>query len=123
MPNGGLQVVNPCAAIYDRILHQLTNDSAIQSYEFADQSMLGDIFFDRWHTLPYIYNGLKTLRWDNVHAPIWRDDRVKNIHYIFSPKPWEEDEGEAGDPTHAWWFTANRERLGDEKKRGINDGF
>jgi len=123
MPNGGLQVINPCAAVYDRILKQLTDDNAIDSYDFADQSMLGDLFYDRWVTLPYIYNALKTLRMKGVHDEIWRDDQVKNIHYILAPKPWDEKLGKASNPTHEWWLESNAKRLGEETGRNIDDGF
>ena len=123
MPNGGLQVINPCGAIYNRILHQLTQDDAIDTYEFADQSMLSDLFYDRWVTLPYVYNALKTLRWKGVHDAIWRDDEVKNVHMILGPKAWDEKEGEASDETHKWWHALNRERKDEERGKGIDDEF
>lgn len=123
MPNGGLQVINPCAAIYESILKQLTNENAIDSYDFADQSMLGDLFYDRWVTLPYIYNALKTLRIKGVHDAIWRDDQVKNIHYILAPKPWDEKAGATSNPTHEWWIAMNAKRLEEERVKGVDDGF
>src|SRR5258708_802977 len=89
MPNGGLQVVNPSLGTYELISNQL-GSTMTSSYDFADQSLLGDVFNGRWVALPYIYNALKTLRWENVHAQIWRNESVKNIHYILSPKPWDE---------------------------------
>jgi len=122
MPNGGLQVVNPSKAVYDLILKQMGDDSAM-AYDFADQSLLGDLFSGRWVALPYVYNALKLLRRKGVHDPIWRDDQVKNIHYILSPKPWDEKEGEGSDETHAWWHKVNAERLASEKVNGISDGF
>lgn len=126
MPNGGLQVVNPSTAIYDLITEAMS-DEKIMSYDFADQSLLGDLFSGRWVALPYIYNALKTLRWDGVHAPIWQDEKVKNVHYILSPKPWDEKdadkEKEGRDPTHAWWWKVNDERIKVEKGKGIDDGF
>ena len=91
-------------------------------YDFADQSLLSDLFKGRWVALPYIYNALKTLR--DVHRPIWREERVKNIHYILSPKPFEEEETDKAMPeTHRWWWQVNSERLRMEKKVGIHDGF
>ena len=93
------------------------------SYEFADQSLLGERFHGRWVGLPYIYNALKTLRWKGVHDAIWRDDKVKNIHYILSPKPWDEKPEEMEDETHRWWQKVNEERLKEEKAQGIDDGF
>jgi lipopolysaccharide biosynthesis glycosyltransferase len=121
MPNGGLQVVNPSKDIYQLIQKRLAEDSA--NLDFADQSLLSDIFWGRWVAIPYVYNALKTLRWDNVHAPIWRDTEVKNVHYILTPKPWDEKPGEETDETHQWWNALNQERIQEEKRRGIDDGF
>jgi hypothetical protein len=136
MPNGGLQVVNPSKRVYDLITERMS-DETVMSYDFADQSLLGDLFNGRWVALPYIYNALKTLRWEGVHSEIWRDGDVKNVHYILSPKPWDEDEKErrkVGDPkggkvgkgrdgSHIWWWTINEERKEIERKKGIDDGF
>ena len=121
MVNGGLQVVNPSKHTYERIATALANPSSTSNYEFADQSLLSDLFKDRWVALPYIYNALKTLRW--CHAPIWKDDEVKNVHYILSPKPWDEKKGEGADETHAWWWKFNDERKAAEKKQGIDDEY
>lgn len=132
MPNGGLQVVNPSQEIYDTILARLSTPSATQNYEFADQSLLADTFPGRWVTLPYVYNALKTMRWKGVHDVIWRDENIKNIHFLLSPKPWDESEevrkgiGEAAknrDPTNAWWWEVTEERRKEEKSRGVDDGF
>ncbi|EON64031.1 hypothetical protein W97_03261 [Coniosporium apollinis CBS 100218] len=122
MPNGGLQVVNPSSEVYSLILDKLANDTAI-NYDFADQSLLSDLFYGRWVALPYIYNALKTLRWEGVHAAIWRDSEVKNAHILLSPKPWDERPGEESDETHKWWWRANLARKEDERARGIDDAF
>lgn len=123
-PNGGLVVVNPSQDVYDKIVQTLKDGDLTSSYEFADQSLLGERFYGRWVGLPYIYNALKTLRWEGVHDKIWRDDQVKNVHYILSPKPWDEKgPDEATDESHKWWHQMNQERLADEKERGIDDGF
>jgi lipopolysaccharide biosynthesis glycosyltransferase len=126
MPNGGLQVVVPSAEAYDAISSALGSE-ATTAYEFSDQSLLGDVFNGRWVGIPYIYNALKTLRWKGVHDAIWRDDKVKNIHYILSPKPWDENEydkkKEGRDGSNQWWWDINDKRLAEEKKKGIQDGF
>ncbi|KAI9375162.1 glycosyl transferase family protein [Aspergillus egyptiacus] len=128
IPNGGLQVVNPSREIYDNIIARLAT-SATSAYDFADQSLLADMFHGRWVPLPYVYNALKTLRWKGVHDALWKDENVKNIHYILSPKPWDEDENlrsEQGDvqpgrdSTHEWWWALNRQRLEDEKANGLH---
>ena len=123
MPNGGLQVVNPSGAIYNAILDSMASSTSVESYEFADQSLLSDVFKGRWVPLPYTYNALKTLRWKGVHDPIWRDHEVKNVHLLLSPKPWDEEPGKESDETHKWWWDVNRKRLAEESKIGITDGF
>ncbi|GFP56948.1 hypothetical protein ACSS6W_004510 [Trichoderma asperelloides] len=123
--NGGLQVVNPSAVLYSQIVAHMEADAA--NMDFADQSLLSDLYRGRWVPLPYTYNALKTLRWEGVHHQIWRDDQVKNIHYILSPKPWDEtnEEGEwtGSDESHKWWVDANRERKAAEREQRINDNF
>lgn len=126
MPNGGLQVVIPSNEVYDLIANRL-QESGIADYDFADQSLLGDLFYGRWVALPYTYNALKTLRWKGVHDAIWRDDRVKNIHYILAPKPWDETEEDKKradrDASNEWWWDIHNRRVAEEKSNGINDGF
>ncbi|KAK5941559.1 hypothetical protein PMZ80_005507 [Knufia obscura] len=122
-PNGGLQVVNPSKGVFDKILATLQDQDLTASYEFADQSLLGERFSGRWVPIPYIYNALKTMRWKGVHDAIWRDDEVKNIHYILSPKPWDETMETTADESHKWWIKLNDERVAEDKAKGIQDGF
>jgi alpha-N-acetylglucosamine transferase len=121
MPNGGLQVVNPSTEVYNLILERLSDPSAM-NYDFADQSLLSDAFWGRWVALPYTYNALKTMR-TSSHKAIWRDEEVKNVHFLLSPKPWDEKPGSCSQEIHEWWWPVNEERLVEEKKRGIEDGF
>lgn len=115
-------MVNPSKAVYDMIIAHMASDAAI-NMEFADQSLLSDLFKGCWVPLPYIYNALKTLRWSHVHSEIWRDDKVKNVHYILAPKPWDELDAEGNftgtDPSHVWWVDMNKERLAAEKSSGV----
>ena len=92
--NSGLLVVNPSRETYDLILHRINEPSLVMKYDFPDQDLLSDLFRGRWVGLPYVYNALKTLRRAGVHDAIWRDDRVKCVHYIMTPKPWDEDDGD-----------------------------
>ncbi|KAL7808153.1 glycosyltransferase family 8 protein [Trichoderma gracile] len=123
--NGGLQVVNPSEALYAQIVAHMEADAA--NMDFADQSLLSDLYRGRWVPLPYTYNALKTMRWKGVHDRIWRDERVKNVHYILSPKPWDEigEKGEwtGSDESHRWWYDANRARKAAEMAAGIDDDF
>ena len=122
-PNGGLVVCNPCTAIYDKIMDTLKNGDLTSSYDFPDQSLLGERFYGRWVGLPYIYNALKMMKWSGVHDAIWRDGEVKNVHYGLSPKPWEENPAEPRDGSNVWWHEINAERLEQERSKGIKDGF
>ena len=107
--------------LYDLIQQRMASDSGVMELEFADQSLLLDLFSDRWVSLPYTYNALKTSR--ETHAAIWRDNEVKNMHFLLSPKPWDEKLGEESHPTHRLWIEANAERQREESQNGIDDGF
>jgi alpha-N-acetylglucosamine transferase len=124
--NGGLQVVEPRHEYYAKILEALQMPSKTEHYEFADQSLLSDVFGGRWVPLSYKYNALKTLR--NIHSQIWDDNEVKNVHYIISPKPWDvrdKADRESFDDTDTFkfWFPIDDERRADEKAKGIADRF
>ncbi|KAL8992078.1 MAG: hypothetical protein Q9169_007391 [Polycauliona sp. 2 TL-2023] len=123
MPNGGLQVVNPSKAVFESISKRMADSNSVGGYDFADQSLLSDLFHGRWVALPYTYNALKTMAWKETHAVIWRDQEIKNIHYLLSPKPWDEKPGEEQYENHKWWWQYNFERLAEEKERNIVDGF
>lgn len=136
--NGGLQVVNPSKDVYQLIIDYLNSDK-VPDLAFADQSLLSDLFRNRWVPLPYIYNALKTMRKEGVHSEIWQDDQVKNVHYILSPKPWDEYEtvpvnrksflegafaknkqkvSTATDVSHKWWQAMNIMRIVEEQSEG-----
>ncbi|PWW78226.1 Glycosyltransferase Family 8 protein [Tuber magnatum] len=119
MCNGGLLVIQPSQELYDQIIKVLNSPDVIANYDFADQSLLSDTFHGRWAPLGYIYNALKTMR--SCHPEIWDDDEVKNVHYILSPKPWENRESEYF--THKWWWECNDARVAKEKEVGISDGW
>ncbi|KAF4964880.1 hypothetical protein FSARC_7225 [Fusarium sarcochroum] len=119
--NSGLLVINPSKGIFTNIVEQM--EVAGSTYQFPDQDLLADLFKDRWVVLPYVYNALKTMREPNVHGPIWRDNRVKNVHYILSPKPWEELGADGTwngtQETHKWWVDAYRAMRAEEKTLGL----
>ncbi|XWX01450.1 hypothetical protein V2A60_009478 [Cordyceps javanica] len=125
MMNGGLAVLRPSAALYRQIVDKIERDG--KDMYFPDQEVVSELWRDRWVALPYVYNALKTMRRKGVHDDIWRDDQVKNVHYILSPKPWDEvdDQGNftGQDETHRWWVAANQKRKAEEKLNGITDGY
>ncbi|KHJ30332.1 putative glycosyl transferase family protein [Erysiphe necator] len=125
--NTGLLVINPSTSTFNYIIEFLRSDTKLK-VDFAEQSLLSELFHGRWVPLPYTYNALKTLRWRGVHSEIWRDECVKNIHYILTPKPWEEIDAEgksvSKEPTHQWWAELNLERRNMEQKSEIpHDSF
>ncbi|CAO1613507.1 unnamed protein product [Parajaminaea phylloscopi] len=108
--NSGLVVLSPSSALFkDRMLPALATDPRVPNYRFPDQDFLADFFHLNVLPLPYIYNALKKLR--ASHTNIWRDEDVKNLHYIHA-KPWENKQGggrDLGGPdeiTHSWWWNA-----------------
>ncbi|BFZ53697.1 hypothetical protein PYCC9005_000727 [Savitreella phatthalungensis] len=112
--NGGLQVVDPNQKHFNDIMEILSNATLTDSFAFADQSLLSYYFGDKWTPLPYVYNALKTLR--SVHEPIWRDDKVKIVHYILSDKPWKDmlKQDSEFEPNR-WWWQMNELRLRREQ--------
>ncbi|KAI9926221.1 hypothetical protein MW887_004684 [Aspergillus wentii] len=125
--NSGLIVAVPSQATFDRILAQLATP-AVLGYSHADETLLSDILADKWVPLPYIYNALKTMQ--GVHDAIWDADKVKNIHFVSSPKPWDDMwrmEREPGtvikDPRHMWCIDVNMKRVEEDRERGIHDGL
>ncbi|KAB8217017.1 nucleotide-diphospho-sugar transferase [Aspergillus novoparasiticus] len=122
MLNSGLLVVRPTISAWAEILAGLHMPDRTDKYDFPDQELLSDVFRGRWVVLPYVYNALKTLRWVGVHNDIWRDDEVKNVHYIFAKKPWHEDPDDKMDEPSRWWWEVNRQRQQLEVKKGITDG-
>ncbi|KAK2612373.1 hypothetical protein QQS21_001637 [Conoideocrella luteorostrata] len=120
--NSGLLVVNPSKVLFEQILKHMDHHG--DDYTFPDQDLLADLYRGRWVPLPYVYNALKTMREKGVHDVIWRDDSVKNVHFILSPKPWQEldERGQwtGSNETHKWWVDANNKRLLEEKEQGLD---
>ncbi|AEO63575.1 df7e4d12-3738-4a76-8f33-5d0e6f7c9ca7 [Thermothielavioides terrestris] len=121
--NGGLIVLQPGrGGAWAEIEAFLRSGQATAArLPFADQSLLGEVFRGRWAALPWVYNGLKTLRWEGVHADMWSDDEVKNVHYILTPKPWELQGDEATlDAPERWWWEVDSKRRRWEAERGLD---
>ncbi|KAL4894272.1 glycosyl transferase family protein [Aspergillus ambiguus] len=124
MLNSGLLVVRPSTAAWEAIQAALNTPERTDKYDFPDQELLSDVFRGRWLALPYVYNALKTMRWRGVHDAIWRDEEVRNVHYIFAKKPWHEDGTDPGlDETNRWWWEVCLRRREAERAEGITDGF
>jgi lipopolysaccharide biosynthesis glycosyltransferase len=112
--------------MFERISEVLKNGRP-DEFPFPDQDVLAKAFYEEWVPLyeisqgsssncrPYIYNALEPMR--TVHAQVWRDDDIKNIHYLFE-KPWNVKELPRRD-THKWWWEMDEERQRKEKEIGL----
>ncbi|KAL4906945.1 hypothetical protein BDW74DRAFT_176542 [Aspergillus multicolor] len=129
MLNSGLLVVRPSQTHFATIQRFLDDAEKVDSYVFPDQELLSDAFKDQWVPLPYVYNALKTMRDPSVHGTIWRDGEIRNVHYIFAVKPWQEtppasiEDEKARDMLNAWWWEVNEDRQRGEREKGIEDGI
>ncbi|ORY91634.1 nucleotide-diphospho-sugar transferase [Leucosporidium creatinivorum] len=106
--NSGLVVLEPSAAAFGKIYDTLQYDERVLTFQFPDQDLLAAVYKDRFLPLSYRYNALKTLR--HCHPNMWRDEDVKNIHYIMK-KPWAQ-RLPIDDPnsfTHQLWWDAYEE--------------
>jgi hypothetical protein len=52
-----------------------------------------------------------------AHSQVWRDEDVKNVHYLFE-KPWTLKESQRRE-THVWWWEMDEERQRKEKEIGL----
>ncbi|KAF3024149.1 hypothetical protein E8E14_007260 [Neopestalotiopsis sp. 37M] len=94
MINSGTVVLEPSQGAFEAILDKLQDSGAVSSYLFPDQALLSDVFRDR----------------------LWQDDKVKIVHYIMAPTPWDIKPGEINDVLFGWWWDVNHKRLDDEKR-------
>ncbi|CAK4105120.1 unnamed protein product [Aphanomyces euteiches] len=103
--NSGMFVLHPNAATFERLTSRLYKEADLSRFFFSDQCFLNEMFPD-FRVVSYGYNALKTLR--SAHPRQWKDDDVKNIHYILT-KPWNVDPGdpkqrdEFYDLNQLWW--------------------
>ncbi|KAI9374649.1 nucleotide-diphospho-sugar transferase [Aspergillus egyptiacus] len=56
-----------------------------------NQELLSEALEGLWMPIPYVYNVQKPMRTEGVHSAFWRDKEIKNVHYIFAVKPWQEE--------------------------------
>ena len=106
--NAGLLVLTPDETVYKHMMSELAKVTDLSIYPFAEQDFLNRYYQQRWRSLPYIYNALKTLSLQ--HPALWNIDAVKNIHYIID-KPWEkplDSKDSHYDVNKLWWDTAVR---------------
>lgn len=84
--NSGMFVYEPSKAIWDAMMHEFDTSPKIKQYAFPDQDFLTDFYRNKWMSLSWRYNALKTMR--TWHPRMYKDDKVVVLHYIVD-KPWD----------------------------------
>lgn len=107
-------MVDPQPRLFEQLLAAMTDLETVKKLNCPEQELLAHVFQESWLSLPYIYNAHKTWRWEGVHSAIWRDENVKNIHFILKQKPWQETPEDRcapdRDPLHERWWAMNTMR-------------
>ncbi len=107
--NGGVFLYRPSDSLWKTMYHHFQTSPELSTYQFPDQDFLASFFRQKWLSLPWKYNALKTMK--QWHTNVWRDDEVCGLHYIVD-KPWEKRTATDGigghlgrdGPTHSWWW-------------------
>ena len=107
--NSGMFIFIPHQSQWEQILQFLCKDGRVKHFLFPDQDFLAAYFLDRWKSIGWQYNALKTMRYWHEH--MWSDAEVSNLHYIVD-KPWSKRVGSNGiagylgrdGVTHSWWW-------------------
>lgn len=108
--NSGILIVEPSIDLFETIHAKLMDSDITKSYIFPDQDLLADVFHQDWLSISHVYNSLKTYKL--CHPQLWDISKIKNIHFILYPKPWDVDRSyndETG--TFLLWWNTNDERL------------
>ncbi|KAG9113668.1 hypothetical protein FRC07_007764 [Ceratobasidium sp. 392] len=103
----GLVVLTPSDDAHNKVIAALHKDSDATQYTFVEQDFLARYFKGRIKYLGYEYNAVKPMR--ECHKELWRDEGVRNVHYVLKDKPWSIPEGSAAldeqfRVVHGWWW-------------------
>ena len=105
--NSGMVVLSPSPALLEKIIDYLYTNPKVQDFSFPDQDFITEYWRNRWQSVSWKYNAIKTARY--WHPQLWTDADVKNLHYIVA-KPWKTPRKDwtaaEGDDraTHGWWW-------------------
>ncbi|CAD6439499.1 33922979-5fb2-4353-aea3-91d2f6de76cc-CDS [Sclerotinia trifoliorum] len=122
--NSGLFIFTPSEETWNDMWNFIhTHGTTLSSYQFADQDFLTEWWRDRWVSVGWKWNALKT--WRHWHPEMWRDEDVRALHYIVD-KPWRARvpaSGIAGykgndGVTHGWWWEAYGEWEEERREAG-----
>lgn len=107
--NSGMFVYEPHKELWDAMMYEFETSDKVKSYGFPDQDFMKDFFHNRWQSLSWKFNALKTMR--SWHPRMYRDEDVVVLHYIVD-KPWDrriaDDKiaghlGRDGHTHQQWW--------------------
>ncbi|KAI1186427.1 nucleotide-diphospho-sugar transferase [Nemania serpens] len=101
--NSGTVVLRPSKQQYDLLIDTMNTHPDVPNMLFFDQDLLGIVYRGKWKPLPYVFNALKPMR--DCHAPMWRDEDVRVLHYILN-KPWKSRtyNDDRIESTHKLWW-------------------
>ncbi|KAJ9628631.1 hypothetical protein H2203_002533 [Taxawa tesnikishii (nom. ined.)] len=121
--NSGMFLFHPSKELWDQMLEFFNTTPLLGEFKFPDQDFLAEFFKNRWMSVGWQFNALKTMRY--WHENIWRDNEVVCLHYIVD-KPWAKRVGEDGvagylgrdGVTHTWWWEDYGEWRTQREKEG-----
>lgn len=124
--NSGMFLFKPSSELWDKMLDFFNTTPLLGEFKFPDQDFLAEFFRNKWMSLGWQFNALKTMRY--WHENIWRDDEVVCLHYIVD-KPWARrvsEDGVAGylgrdGTTHTWWWDEYESWRQERAKQGENE--
>jgi lipopolysaccharide biosynthesis glycosyltransferase len=123
--NPGLIVLTPSRELTGGIHNYMATSPLIPTFSVPDQDLLAAFFKGKWKPLPWCYNALKTSRIN--HTPLWRDEEIRCLHYVFKDKPWKARVGEKGtggeyEDINRWWWEM-LDKLAEMMKVDDPDGW
>lgn len=106
--NSGMFLFRPSEELWQNML-AFFNTAPLGQYLFPDQDFLAEFFRNRWLSIGWEFNAIKTMRY--WHPNMWSDEKVVVLHYIVD-KPWTKRVGQDGvagylgkdGVTHQWWW-------------------
>ncbi|KAF7862901.1 uncharacterized protein EAF02_010450 [Botrytis sinoallii] len=122
--NSGVFIFAPSKETWDDMWKFIdTHQTELSSYQFPDQDFITEWWRDRWVSVGWKWNALKT--WRYWHPEMWRDEEVRALHYIVD-KPWSKRVGADGvagykgndGVTHGWWWDAYGKWEEERKEAG-----
>ncbi|KAK8205266.1 hypothetical protein M8818_004978 [Zalaria obscura] len=124
--NSGMFLFHPSQELWDRMLDFFNTTPLLGEFKFPDQDFLAEFFRNKWMSVGWQFNALKTMRY--WHPNIWRDEEVVCLHYIVD-KPWAKRVGEDGvagylgrdGVTHTWWWEDYEEWKGQREANGNDE--